>query len=282
LPGQVILTQELERSLEAAQSAQQRADLHDVAERLRFIYSMDAPTHRAVESLEKYCQSFWDIRSHIFHCPESAVDRDATDSVRAELLDLAVLWTDLQVRTAPKDQVAEKRQQALRILAEAEALLGSNAVIERERRTHALSLDLAHPATSAGPSRPDIPPRTSWEHSMMGQYLLRSGDLERARTEFERAIELEPQAFWPNFYRGICAFRLRRYHEAESAFQICVALAPKCAECYYNRALVRAELHRTEDALRDYDRALQLNPDLAAAKQNREHLLKKAGRRTRG
>jgi len=47
--------------------------------------------------------------------------------------------------------------------------------------------------------------------------------------------------------------------------RICIALNPETAECFYNRAMAYAALGQTGRALRDYDRALQLNPKLTEA-----------------
>jgi tetratricopeptide (TPR) repeat protein len=101
-----------------------------------------------------------------------------------------------------------------------------------------------------------------------------------AAAEFERALDLQPQDFWPNFYRGICSYRLQRYGDAVDAFRVCIALAPGSAACFYNRALAFASLGQSDRALHDYDRALQLDPRLAAAALNRGILHHQARRFT--
>jgi serine/threonine protein kinase/Flp pilus assembly protein TadD len=268
------LVGELDGQLQAARCEQEAHDLHSLVEQLRFFYSVESPALEKAQSLELPCRTNWDARDHILKLRGQVHDVQVDKQIRIDLLDLAVLWTDLLVRTAPKDQVVEKRKQALQTLTQAETLLGPNPVLERERHTLLQALGLVDPANSVGRPAVEAAPHTAWEHTMAGQYQLRSGDLKRASAEFERAVELEPQDFWSNFYRGVCAYRLRRYSEADIAFEVCVALAPRCAECYYNRALARTELHRTQEALRDYDRALQLDPNLAAAKRNRDLLVK--------
>src|SRR5262249_42401283 len=56
--------------------------------------------------------------------------------------------------------------------------------------------------------------------------------------------------------------------------------APEVAGCFYNRALAYTELDRPDrdQALRDYDRALQLEPMLAVAALNRGLLHARAQR----
>jgi tetratricopeptide (TPR) repeat protein len=87
---------------------------------------------------------------------------------------------------------------------------------------------------------------------------LRCGDLERADLELREAIHLQPQGLWPNFYGGVCAYRLGRYQSAVTAFSVCIGAAPTAAACFYNRALALTALGQTEAARDDYDQALRL------------------------
>jgi tetratricopeptide (TPR) repeat protein len=94
----------------------------------------------------------------------------------------------------------------------------------------------------------------------------------------EQAAALEPQGFWPHFYLGVCAQRRKRYSEADKALSICIALAPQLPQGYYNRALVQAAAGQVSQALRDYDRALKVDPAFAPAALNRGLLLARLGR----
>ena len=57
-------------------------------------------------------------------------------------------------------------------------------------------------------SRPALP-RTAWEYDAVGRSLLQAGKLEQAREIIRKAIQLEPDAFWPYFHLTLCAYRLR-------------------------------------------------------------------------
>ena len=103
----------------------------------------------------------------------------------------------------------------------------------------------------------------------LGRSLLQAGEWEQAAAALDKAIELEPRSFWPNFYQGVCAYRQKRFEGAVVAFRVCVALAPDHAECYYNRALAHAALGRKDQAASDYGRALQRDPSLWTAALNR-------------
>src|SRR5207237_3032264 len=144
---------------------------------------------------------------------------------------------------------------------EAEALFGPSPGLSRQR--HAV----AQPGTP--PPAPGPAPRTAWEHYALGRWLLRTGDLSGAAAAFDRAVTLRPQDFWPWFGKGLCAHRRQYPDEAVTAFSVCIALAPDNAACYFNRALALAASGDAAAALADYDRALQLDPHLAAAAPNR-------------
>src|SRR5262249_5494956 len=186
--------------------------------------------------------------------------------IQTDMLDLAILWSDLRVRrAATRDKVAA-HEGALAVLAEAEGLLGNNGILDRERRVHARALGNA-PAAARVHS--DKPARTAWEHVGLGRAFFRAGDLSVALERFSRAVEMEPASFWGNFYKGKCAFQLGNYQDAVMAFQSCVVLAPERAWCYYNRALASAALGRLDAALLDFNRTLELDPGLAEAARDR-------------
>ena len=123
-----------------------------------------------------------------------------------------------------------------------------------------------------------LEPRTAWEHCDLGRAYLRDGEHARAALQFQQAVDLRPQDFWPNFYQGLCAYKLGRFEDALNAFRVCISLADNPAECYFNRALAYEALGRTDEALRDYTRALQCDDRLTGAALNRGILHYAAGR----
>ena len=136
------------------------------------------------------------------------------------------------------------------------------------------------------PSQAPVPvARSAWEHYALGRSLLRSGELEGAAEELGRAVRLQPQGLWPNFYQALCAYRQGRYEDAVMASSVCIGAAPDAAGCFYNRALALEALGRGAQALQDYDQALRLDPTLAAAPEARrlhERLRGRAGRHGSG
>ena len=117
-----------------------------------------------------------------------------------------------------------------------------------------------------------MPPRTAWELYALGRSLLNEGDTEGAAARFDKAVALDPAGVWPNFFRGICDYRLKKYVDASVAFTVCTTLAPTTAACFYNRGLAFAALQRPEMARRDFDRALALDPDMTEAAAQRSRL----------
>jgi tetratricopeptide (TPR) repeat protein len=198
--------------------------------------------------------------------------------IRTDLSDLVVLWADLHVLGAAAPEKDQARREALRVLDEAEAILPPSPLLWHARGEHALVLGRTALASAAARRAAALVPRTPWEHEALGLALLRSGSFAAASDEFRRVLDALPDEFWPNYFDGICSFRIRRYTDAEGAFRVCVALAPTSAECFYNRARARQALGQDESALRDYDRALKLDPTLAGAALNRGILHYDSGR----
>jgi eukaryotic-like serine/threonine-protein kinase len=284
LPWQHDLAEALERQLRQTRLGQADADrtaaadaLHQLADRVRFLYGAEQLAPEALHELEIYCGAFWDKRGRVTDRLTAADGRGLEATVRDDLLDLAIFWADLQARLAPPEAKEQSRRQALTVLAQAEALFGPSPVLDEERKLHGGARQGPGPPTAAhGGNRSRQ--GTAWEHYALGRALLRTGDLERAAEEVRRAVRMQPQGLWPNFYQGLCAYKQGRYADAVTAYSVCIGAAPQAAGCFYNRALAFVALGRNEDALRDYDQALRLDSTLALAALNRELLQKGAKR----
>jgi serine/threonine protein kinase/tetratricopeptide (TPR) repeat protein len=254
----------LEASLRQARRLASAAELHTIADLVRFWALAEKAPVEKLRKLEKSCRALWDQRARIlaFQGGDAGQDK-AAQQVRADLLDLAVLGADLRVRLAPADRAAAARGEALRLLEQAEEAFGPNAVLLRQREELARALGRGADARGAA-----MPPQTAWEHSALGRRLLQAGELEKAAAVFDRAVALAPGEFWPNFYQGVCAFRRGKFRDAVAAFRTCIALQPDSAPAYNNRGLAYARLGERERARSDYTRALQLDPNLEEAARN--------------
>jgi tetratricopeptide (TPR) repeat protein len=282
IPFQQALTDELDHKLFIAQQAQHAArrasavrELHQLIERLRFFYGVNSYPPEELRGLEACCRGFWENRGRIVERLNGESCPDVDPAVRDDLLDLAIFSADLQARLAPPGEKLEARQRALIVLDEAEAMFGPSAVLDEEREIHVRSgcdtsgseQCFVSRRTFGSPTGPAQ--ETAWQHYALARSYLRLGNLERATEEAARAVRLQPQGLWPNFYSGLCAYRQGRHVDAALAYSVCIGSAPEAAVCFLNRGLALDALGRTEEALHDYDQALRLDPTLSVAALNR-------------
>ncbi len=108
----------------------------------------------------------------------------------------------------------------------------------------------------------------------MGSAYQALGQLDKAETHFARAAELGPE--FPPALEYLGAFRIRQqqYQQALDLFETLVQLKPGTARFYVGKGVALAGLQRSEEALRQYDRALAINPLLEEARNNRANLLR--------
>jgi eukaryotic-like serine/threonine-protein kinase len=243
--------------------AEMAVQLHGFADRVRFLYAASPATPATARKLEDRLAEIWRARDHIDLQLAKDADEATRASVRADLLDLSILWAELRVELADDAVRSEAHREAIRTLAQAEADWGPSPVLSQERRFHAEAIGL--PKDAAPPAGAMVP-RTAWEFYALGRAMLRRGALEPAAELLDRAVALQPHSLWAQFYRGKCALLRNRYVEAVDAFGACVALAPE-AVCYYNRSLAYAGLGAKERARLDVMRARELDPSIVASPQ---------------
>ena len=278
LPFGGRLRQRLDEGAALAERGRAAEELHRFCEDLRPLHGYPPPDAQGRLLAEQW-QHFWGRRQQLLLLREQP-DAALREQVRADLLDLAILGSHLRVRFAPPDRADVAREEALDVLAWAEAQFGPSRVLYHERRGHALALGRTRLAAEAErrAASGEMAPAGAWEHAALGRAYFLTGDFRRAADELDRALELRPGALWPTFYRGCCACRLGQYDDAVVAFSVCLALAPDRAWCSCNRGLAYLGQGRPERALPDLDRALRLDPHCAAAALARGTLHHTAGR----
>jgi tetratricopeptide (TPR) repeat protein len=269
LLGSQALAMELQELARLAEQARIKAELHRVADRVRFLCGADFPPPDRMHDLEKQCWAIWERRDEIIECLSSSASPQGNQHVQADLLDLAILWTEFHVQLANASETKASCQEALDVLDQAEERFGPSPVLLQQRKVYAQAAGLIDLAQAAGRRAPEMAPRSAWEHYSLGRSLLRAGNFRDAAPYFDKAIELKPQEFWAHYYKGLCAYRLNRYQDAVLGFSGCVILSPQSAEAYFNRALAFTALDLVDQALRDYNRALELDSSLGRAALNR-------------
>jgi eukaryotic-like serine/threonine-protein kinase len=252
------------------------AELHRLADLVRFRYGLAPKPSDEAHALLDRGREIWEARGLLLGSISGRREPEVEPRIRTDLLDIITVWADLRVRLAPASEAGEARREALARLEDAAALLGSGPALERLRRAYGKAL--GRPITSGGAATFPREPQTAWEHCDLGRAYLRADEHARAAEQFQQAVDLRPQDFWPNFYQGLCAYKLGRFEDAVNAFRVCISLAHNPAECYFNRALAYEALGRTDQALRDYTRALECDDRLSDAARNRGILHYAAGR----
>jgi len=69
--------------------------------------------------------------------------------------------------------------------------------------------------------------------------------------------------------RGVAYAKLNKYEQAIKDYDRAIELNPALAEVYNNRGITYAELNKYDQAIEDYDKAIELNPNYADAYNNR-------------
>lgn len=243
-------------------------ELHDLCEQLRPLYDADLLPPERARAIGARCREVWARRAAILDAAE--VQADTAARCRADLLDLAIVSAHL----GAADDPAVRR--GLTVLDEAENLLGDSAALDLERARHLRALGQGREADAFAARAATRPPRTAWEHLLVGRAALSSGDRVRGETAIAQAVALDPSNFWANYHLGACRLRAGDAVGALAAFSACAAQAHGHGWCLYNRGLAYAALGRFEEARTDYDRALALDPDLGVA------YLARAAARARG
>ncbi len=264
------LREEQQRAIaarDAAKRATLAAALHALAEQARQLVSHDDVAPLARQSLETLCRGYWDQRADLL---EALGPRDV--AVQQDLLDLALLWTDLRVALAAPAEKTAARQEALQVLAEAEGQFGPSPVLYQRRERHAAAAGLTGIAQAAARARAALSPRSAGEHVALGRSFLAGGEFRQAIELFDRALRLQPENLWPHLYKGMCFDKLGDHADAIVSYSVCIGMAPQSAPCYYNRGLAYAGSGDDEHARGDFDRALELDPSLTAALHDRARL----------
>ena len=90
-----------------------------------------------------------------------------------------------------------------------------------------------------------------------------------AISDYDKAIQLKPDAADAYYNRGNAKGKLGQHFAAISDYDKAIQLKPTLAEAYINRGVVKADLGQHFAAISDYDKAIQLKPDAADAYYNR-------------
>ncbi len=105
------------------------------------------------------------------------------------------------------------------------------------------------------------------------------GDLDEAREDYARAIEIDGSYADAYYNRGLLYLRAKKYEEAIGDFSNTISLKPESVDAYCNRGNAYSRLGKTDLALKDYDMALKLDPKDPDLYYNRALIYLKKGDR---
>lgn len=120
-------------------------------------------------------------------------------------------------------------------------------------------------------------PRLGQFHYARAQSLRQLGAYERALADFDRAVELQPDAYWVYVGRARALDAVDRLDDALSDLDRAIVMNRESQEAHVGRGAVLERMDRLDDALVAYTRALDLSPDHVFARVRRANLLRKMG-----
>jgi eukaryotic-like serine/threonine-protein kinase len=259
-PGSENLKRELNQELRRAKAGQWGAELHVLADRVRFHQDAGSFAPEQKQQLRRQCREIFDARANILEL------RDAADAawemqVVRDLFDVAQLGSRLE-QVQPEATIDEIA--ALRITEDLEHA-GANPAVLAELKDTASGTAADQPG--------ERPLRTAWRHYVAGRTLRITGDISAAAKRLDQAIAMDPRLPVFHFEAGVCASRQRQYLKAQQLLTTCIALVlvtqpashRELDVCYFNRGLANVALEQPEFAEADFTQALTLNPSLGEA-----------------
>ena len=106
---------------------------------------------------------------------------------------------------------------------------------------------------------------TPSEYKNRGSLAYERGDYKDAITDYDIAIDKDPNYAEAYYLRGFARKSLKQREESIVDFDDAIRLNPNRAEAYYERGLAKGSLERYEEAVVDFNSAIRLNPDYTNA-----------------
>ena len=263
------LRRDLESQRNRAKHSQMAQQLATVVDKVRLCYGGDFASPEDLAALAQECGTFWNNRDAILATLKPGLDPELEEQLRFDLLDLAVLWSDVRVRVAKARDIRAVHERAIEVLNEAERLFGPRCILYLALQEHARALGRVQEARRNEQRSTEVPARNAWEFYALARFHFHTGRTDLAAEELEKSFDLQPSNFWTSYLKGQLACRLGNFQDAIAAFTACIVLRPNAAWCFHNLGVAHTQLGQTDLALHDYDNALNRDPRLAAAALNR-------------
>ncbi len=112
-------------------------------------------------------------------------------------------------------------------------------------------------ACASTPSREKM--NRAGSHIKLGSSYIENGQFNKAFSEFQKAIKLNPRSKETLNYLGYLSMRFKKYDEAISYFKEAISIDPEYSEAMNNLGVTYAETENWDEALTYFDSALS-NP----------------------
>ncbi len=124
-------------------------------------------------------------------------------------------------------------------------------------------------ATATGTPTPGVPSSNSDFYTNRGWDFYQKKEYDKAISDYNEAIRLDPNNAWPYNRRGIAHDDKKEYDLAISDYSEAIRLSPSYVEAYSNRGNAYNDKGEYDKAISDYNDAIRLNPNYAIAYNNR-------------
>src|SRR5262249_19134631 len=150
---------------------------------------------------------------------------------------------------------------SLRILVRASNLGVTTQAYHLYRARYLSELGQQEEAEQASRQAAVTPATTVLDYFLSGKEKFRSNSSEQAIKELGKAVHLQPNHFWAQYFLGICYLREHRPAEAMASLNSCLAIRSDIVGTYLLRGFASAELQDYLSAEEDYDHALAMKHD---------------------
>jgi tetratricopeptide (TPR) repeat protein len=120
--------------------------------------------------------------------------------------------------------------------------------------------------------RPSLPQETAETYFNRGVDYTQKGDFKKAVSDFNKAIEVNPEFVVAYLNRGFSYSRMGELDEAIADYTKAIALNPRYAIAYHNRGFVYRRMGEYDRAILDFTKAIEIDPKYASAYYHRGHI----------
>jgi tetratricopeptide (TPR) repeat protein len=117
--------------------------------------------------------------------------------------------------------------------------------------------------------RAPLPQETAEVYFNRGVDSSQKGDFKKAISDFNKAIDVNPEFVVAYLNRGFSYSRMGEFDKAIADYTRAIELNPRYAVAYHNRGFVYRRMGAYDKAIVDYTKAIEIDPKYALAYYNR-------------